>query len=113
MASSLPKSCGNIVPSPRLLSTLWLAVLHLHYCHLTACYKSSTIGVLGALRILFFVFPCSNLAKLKTVRDHCSCSNEKRVNKKAESMFVQAEKDYIDLLSKRTIVEVSHYSHLV
>ncbi|KAG0590588.1 hypothetical protein KC19_1G112200 [Ceratodon purpureus] len=30
---------------------------------------------------------------------------EKRVNKKAEAMFVQAEKDYIDLLDKRRIVE--------
>ena len=31
---------------------------------------------------------------------------EKRVNKKVEAMFVQAEKDYIDLMDKRRIVEV-------
>lgn len=31
------------------------------------------------------------------------------MNKKAEAMFVQAEKDYIELLDKRRIVEVHLY----
>lgn len=31
------------------------------------------------------------------------------MNKKAEAMFVQAEKDYIELLDKRRIVEVHFY----